>query len=69
MKTIRTLFKHYCIELVGPKGTTTMRFRTEHEALAFKKGVIYTQVYSNYNGVYVGEIFIDYLSIELYDIE
>lgn len=46
-----------------------MRFRTEKEALAFKKGVIYSQVYSTLQGVYTNEIFIDYLSIEMYDIE
>lgn len=69
MKPITTLFKHYCIEVVGPKGSTTMRFRTENEALAFKKAIIYAQVYSTIKGVYTNEIFIDYLSIEMYDIE
>lgn len=68
MKAERTLFKHFCIEITGPKGSTTMRFRTENEALAFKKGVIYTQIYSKMYETFVGEIFIDYLSIEAYDI-
>ena len=69
MKPLRTLFKHYCIEIVGPKGSTTMRFRTKEEALAFEKGVIYSQIYSTIQGIYVNKIFVDYLSIKAYDID
>lgn len=68
MKPKAKLFKHYSIELVGPKGNTTLRFRTEEAAAAFKKAIVYSQVYSDYRGVYTNDIYVEYLSIKAYDI-